>query len=166
MNTLDMWVTDHDRSFVRHYLLDFGSTLGSTSTPERREYSSGFEYYFDYGVMVKQTATLGLMQPRWFAVQDPNIPEIGFMESRVFDPAAWRPDYPNPAFDERTLRDIRWGARIVSGFTDDHIRAAVAAGQLPDHAAQYLTRVLIERRDKIVRQWLPQAPPPAERASD
>src|SRR5205823_154471 len=26
-NTLDMWVTENGRSFVRHYLLDFGSIL-------------------------------------------------------------------------------------------------------------------------------------------
>jgi len=165
-NTLDMWVTDHGRSFVRHYLIDFGSTLGSSATTVERDYGNGFEYYIDYGVMVKETATLGMSRPKWFAVRDPRIPAVGFIESDVFDPAVWRPDYPNPAFDERTDRDARWGAKIVAGFTDEHIRAAVAKGELPVDAAEYLTRVLIERRDKIVRCWLPDSTGPAERASD
>jgi hypothetical protein len=80
---------------------------------------------------------------------------VGRVDARSFDPVGWRPDYPNPAFDERTVRDVRWGARIVAGFTDEHIRAAVRMGQYADpHAAAYVTRVLIERRDKIVNAWL------------
>jgi hypothetical protein len=80
---------------------------------------------------------------------------VGFVESNVFDPGGWRPDYPNPAFDDRTVRDIRWGATIVAGFTDEHIRAAVAAAHYTDpRAAEYITRVLIERRDKLVHRWL------------
>jgi hypothetical protein len=165
-NSLDMWVTDHGRSFVRHYLIDFGSTLGSTATPMQREPSNGFEYYLDWGVFAKQTATLGMMRPKWFPVRDPHLPSVGLFESAVFDPAAWRPDYPNPAFDERTDRDARWGAKIVAGFTDDHIHAAVSRGELPPDAADYLAHALIERRDKIVRRWLPDGTGPAERASE
>jgi hypothetical protein len=83
------------------------------------------------------------------------------VESEVFDPSNWRPDYPNPAFDDRTERDIRWGARIVAGFTDDHIRAAVAAAHYTDpRAAAYITRILIERRDKLVERWLGKTVPP------
>jgi hypothetical protein len=83
------------------------------------------------------------------------MPAVGFIESKNFDPEDWRPDFPNPAFDERTVRDARWGAWIVSGFTDDHIRAAVAAAHYTNASvAGYLTRVLIERRDKLVQRWL------------
>ena len=84
----------------------------------------------------------------------------------MFDPAAWRPDYPNPAFDDRTERDIRWGARILAGFTDAHIRAAVGRGELPPDAADYLTRVLIARRDKLVQRWQPEDTATPQRASE
>ena len=88
---------------------------------------------------------------------DPQLPAVGFIESKVFDPVSWRPDYPNPAFDERTERDIRWGARIVAGFTDGHIRAVVAAAHYTDpRAAEYITLTLIERRNKLVSRWLGQ----------
>ena len=72
----------------------------------------------------------------------------------MFDPVHWRPDYPNPAFDARTARDVRWGVNIIAAFDDDLIRAAVDAGQYRDpRAAAYVTRTLIERRDKLVAAW-------------
>ena len=81
--------------------------------------------------------------------------KVGFYDSKTLDPAGWRPFLPNPAFDERTLRDIRWGAKIVAGFSDQLIRAAVEQGRLSDpRAEEYLVRTMIERRDIIVRRWL------------
>jgi hypothetical protein len=154
-NSLDMWTTENGRSFVRHYLIDFGSCLGSGAIV-KREYLAGTEYFLDYRVIARQIGTLGLRPFPWESAVDPDLPSIGFIDSDTFDPGNWRPEYPNPAFDERTERDIRWGARIVAAFTDDHIHAAVTRGRYTDpRAAAYLARVLIERRDKIVRRWLP-----------
>ena len=153
-NSLDMWVNDGGRAFVRHYLIDFGSCLGSGAVA-KRSYQTGHEYFIDYGTMARSALTLGLVPAKWEASEDPDLPSIGFIDSKTFDPTNWCPDYPNPAFDERTPRDIRWGARIVSGMTDDMIRAAVEKGRYSDpRATEYLTRVLIERRDKIVKAWL------------
>ena len=153
-NSLDMWVTDHDRSFVRHHLIDFSAILGAGATG-KRAYATGTEYYLDYGVAGRELITAGLAPFRWEASVDPNIPAIGFVESKVFDPGSWRPDYPNPAFDERTERDNRWGARIVAGFTNDHIRAAVGAAHYSDpRTAEAIVQVLIERRDKLIHRWL------------
>lgn len=158
-NSLDMWITEGGRSFVRHYLMDYNAILGAGGAGAR-SYSTGSEYYVDYGVMSRQLWTAGLVPFAWEASIDPHMPSVGFVESKTFDPAGWRPDYPNPAFDDRTTRDIRWGARIVAGFTDDHIRAAVTAAHYSDpRAAEAITRVLIERRDKLVQRWLGVQPP-------
>jgi hypothetical protein len=149
-----MWVTENGRSFVRHHLIDFSALLGAGANG-KRAYPTGTEYYVDAGVMAREITTLGLRPFAWERSVDPNIPAVGFVEGEVFDPARWRPDYPNPAFDARTDRDVRWGARIVAGFTDEHIRAAVSAGRYSDpRAAAYVTRVLIQRRNKIVARWL------------
>ncbi len=153
-NTLDMWVKDGDRSFVRHHLLDFSSCLGSASISPH-DHQTGSEYFIDYGVMARSLATAGLTRFRWEKAVDPAIPGVGMFESRAFDPADWKPFLPNPAFDDRTDRDVVWGARIVAAFTDDHIRAAVERGAYTDpRAAEYLTRVLIERREMLKRRWL------------
>ncbi len=153
-NSQDMWITEHGRSFVRHYLIDYNAILGS-GDDSRHAYQTGSEYYVDCGVMGPHLIGLGLIPSPWEHSVDPQMPSAGFVESKVFDPSHWRPDYPNPAFDDRTERDVRWGATIVAGFTDEHIRAAVAAAHYTDpHVADYLTRTLIERRDKLVRRWL------------
>ena len=153
-NSLDMWVTENGRSFVRHYVMDYNAILGAGATG-KRSYPTGSEFYVDFDVMSRQLVTLGLMPFAWEASVDPEMPSVGFVEAATFDPGGWRPDYPNPAFDDRTERDIRWGARIVAGFTEDHIRAAVAAAHYSDpRAAEYITRILIERRNKLVRRWL------------
>ena len=152
-NTLDMFVTDGGRSFVRHHLIDFGSTLGSGALA-KRSYQTGTEYFVDYGSMTSSLFTLGLRRFPWEGAVDPELPAIGYIEAANFEPRIWRPDYPNPAFDERTERDIRWGARIVASITDELIRAAVERAKYSDpRATEYLTRVLIERRDKIVAEW-------------
>ena len=157
-NSLDMWVTEDGRSFVRHHLIDFSALLGAGRNG-KRAYPTGTEYYVDAGVMGRELVTLGLRPFTWERSVDPEIPSVGFVESEVFDPAGWRPDYPNPAFDARTDRDTRWGARIVAGFSDEHIRALVATGHYTDpRAAEYLTRILIERRDKLVSRWLGASP--------
>lgn len=153
-NSLDTWVKGPDRSFVRHHLIDFSAILGAGATGSRA-YPTGTEYYVDFQVGGRELMALGLVPFAWEPSIDPGISSVGFVESKVFDPSRWRPDFPNPAFDDRTERDIRWGARIVAGFSDEMIRTAVAAGQYSDpRAADYVTRVLIERRDKLVRRWL------------
>jgi len=155
-NSLDVWVTEGGRSFVRHHLIDFGSCLGSGALAARA-YPTGGEYFVDWGVAARSALTLGLAPFAWEKVVDPGLPALGFIEADAFDPEGWRPDYPNPAFDERTARDVRWGARIVAGFSDAHIRAAVERGRYSDpRVAEHLARVLIARRDKLVRRWLPE----------
>jgi hypothetical protein len=156
-NTLDMWVDEGGRQFVRHYLIDFSSCLGSASA-DKHGLRTGHDYGLDYGAIAQSTLTLGLYRPGWERGKDPNLPGAGYLESDTFNPSGWRPLLPNPAFDERTDRDARWGARIVAGFTDEMIRAAVERGKYSDpKVAEYLVEALIERRDKIVKHWAPGA---------
>ena len=153
-NTLDTYVTYGGRSFVRHNLIDFSGCLGSASIAEQ-PLRSGHEYWVDFQTIVKSLVTLALPPFRWERSIDPRLPGVGFVESETFNPGAWRSYLANPAFDERTERDVKWGARIVAAFTNEHIRAAVEQGRYSDpRATEYLVRILEERRDKIVRRWL------------
>jgi hypothetical protein len=153
-NTLDMWVTDGGRSFVRHHLIDFSGCLGSASIAAQSA-SGGHEYLLDYGAVARNAVTLGLVPAGWESAKSADDPGVGFIESEKFDPGGWKPFLPNPAFDVRTDRDARWGARIVAGFSDEHIRKAVEMGRYSDpQTTEYLTRILIERRDKIAQKWL------------
>lgn len=154
-NTLDMWVTDGGRSFVRHHLLDFSGCLGSASI-DKHFLRSGHEYVMDFDNAARDLGTVGLCRPEWEHGQYPDMPAAGYLETDTFDPDGWRPFLPNPAFDARTERDERWGARIVAGFSEALIRAAVERGRYSDpRVTEYLVQALLVRRDKLVRRWLP-----------
>ena len=150
-----MWVTDGGRSFVRHHLSDFSSCLGSASIAAH-PLRSGHQYVWITTAAAEALDTAGLYRQRWEHGRDPHLPGAGYLETDTFNPQGWRPFLPNPAFDERTERDIRWGTRIVAGFTDEMIRAAVERGRYSDpRVTEYLTRALIQRRDMLVHRWLP-----------
>jgi hypothetical protein len=90
-------------------------------------------------------------------------PSVGRFEADFFDPVAWRPEYPNPAFDNLRADDAFWAARLVALFTDDILRAVVAKARYTDpKASEYVTATLIKRRDKVLREWLNGVNPVAE----
>lgn len=153
-NTLDTVVEENGLRYVRHYLIDFGSTLGSGAFQAKIP-SAGHEYLFDFKPALRQILTLGLAVPAWQRVKYPGIPSVGNFESKSFDPRAWKPNYPNPAFDLRTAEDTYWAAKKVMAFTNADIRAIVEEGGYTDPTAtEYVTRILAERRDKIGRAYL------------
>ena len=152
-NSLDMYVTEGGRSFLRHYLIDFGSSLGSGSTAPKQDRES-FEYKVDGGEILKSVAAMGFYEAPWVNRQNIIYPSLGYFESELFDPGGWKTKNPVVAFDYMTVADAYWATKIVMSFTDEHIRAAVETAEYSDSAAtDYLTRILIERRDKIGRYW-------------
>jgi hypothetical protein len=154
INTLDMLVKENDRQYVKHYLIDFGSTLGSASTNAQKP-RAGNEFYWEFKPAIARIATLGLWDRPWIRAEYPNLPSVGAFESTVFDPKSWKPEYPNPAFMNLQPEDGYWAARIVMSFTDDDIRKMVRTGLLSDpRSEQYVVETLIQRRDKIGQAYL------------
>ncbi len=153
-NTLDMYVTDGDgRSYIRHYLIDMGSALGSNNLmPHLPKY--GNEYVWDPRTIFRSIVSLGLYRKKWEEPLPMKYPAIGYFENETFSAGDWVPTYPNPAFERCTNRDGYWGAKIVMAFRDDEIRAMVERGRYSDPGATAeLTRLLAERRDMIGRYW-------------
>ena len=155
VNTLDMLVDANGRRHIRHYMYDFGAILGSaTRFPD--SVTSGHEHYLDKSASIRALATLGFSVPRYVRAPYPPVPpSAGFVSSVAFEPERWRPNYPNAAFANMRPDDAFWGARLVSRFSDEVLRAIVDhVGYDDRRAAEYLTRTLIERRDRISRAWL------------
>jgi hypothetical protein len=154
INSLDMLVDDGPNRYVRHYLIDFGSILGSAST-KANSARSGADYLFSWRTAAKQFLTLGLWVPEWAKADFPDLPAVGKFEYEVFDPDKYRPEYPNPAFQNRDAVDEFWGAKQVMHFTDEEIAAIVQLGQYSDpRSAEWITKCLIERRNKIGKTFL------------
>jgi hypothetical protein len=158
-NTLDMYVGEPGEGHVRHYLIDFGSTLGTAA--DGLQPMRGYELDFDPAAIGLRAITLGLKEDDWRGVTRPEgLAEVGVYESRYFDPHGFDAMQPNDAFVNLTDRDGYWAAKIISAFTDAQLEAAVgASGYRDPQAAAYVARTLGERRDKIVRRFFDRIPP-------
>jgi hypothetical protein len=153
-NTIDSWVEENGRHHVRHYLLDFGSTLGSGSVDMQLPHLS-YHYWLDIPVVKKNLLGFGFHVPEHRKARWPEFPEyesVGRIESELFDPVKWRNDYRNPAFLRMTARDAFWAAKVLMKFTREELEAIVETGELSDpEDARYLLNVLVERQLKCGR---------------
>lgn len=86
--------------------------------------------------------------------------EVGYFQAQLFDPATWKPNYPNLAFEQMDESDGYWGAKIVTSFSDDTILHLAQAGEFTRaEVTQYVADVLKKRRDAIGRYWLARVTP-------
>ena len=163
INSLDMLETAEDRRYIRHFMFDFGSIMGSGSTVAQVP-RAGNEYILEWAPALKTLATFGLYVRPWITVNYwQGARSVGRFEADFFDPVKWRPEYPNPAFDNMRPDDAFWAARLVARFNDEAIRAIVAKGRYSESgAAEHLATTLITRRDKVLRAWLTGVNPIAE----
>ena len=160
LNNLESYVTDEqDRRYLMHYLIDFGATLGSASLFANLDYE-GFQYIFDGDEIGTQLVTLGLDRRDYEGHRMTTTPATGYFESEAFDADDWKPNYPNPAFQNATHRDLYWGAKIVMSFTDEIIDQLVHEARYSKREdAQRMARLLRERRDKVGREWFAKVNP-------
>jgi hypothetical protein len=166
INTLDVFLAKGDGGYIKHYLIDFGSILGSGSDRQRnisaQNPRAGNEYIIEFEPMWKTAYTLGIWERPWMNVKYPypKYQEIGRIEADFFEPQNWKPEYPNPAFERMLPDDAFWAAKILARFSDEAIRAIVKTGEYLDpEAERYLADVLIKRRDKIVSYYFRQVNP-------
>jgi hypothetical protein len=153
VNTYDSIVDEDGRKFVKHYILDLGSTLGS-GTQKANSVRSGGEYLFGWKQSAVQLFSLGLAAPAWTKAHFPEMPSVGRFEHRVFDPEKWVPEYPNPSFLNRLPDDEFWAAKQIMAIRDDEIRAIVESALYSDpRSAAWIVECLIQRRNKIGRAY-------------
>jgi hypothetical protein len=160
LNSLAMLEGPEGRRWVKHYMFDFGSIMGSgTAFPQTER--AGNEYMYESGPGWKTLFTFGLWVRPWLKIHYPDVPDsVGRFEGDVFDPLQWRPEYPNVAFGNMQPEDAFWAARILSNVSDEIIQAVVRKGRYSDaRATDYVVGTLIKRRDKALKAWLPAVNP-------
>jgi hypothetical protein len=159
INSIDTYVEENGRRYIRHYLQDFGSNLGSGSTSAQQP-RGGNEYLLDGGSLARGLFSFGLWTRDWTRVRYPDDSSLGNVEADFFQPSKWKTEYPQPAFDQMDAADAFWAASIASKFTDRMIGAIVETGQLSNPASsRVLTDVIIRRRDKVVAYWITRTNP-------
>jgi hypothetical protein len=160
INTLDMYVDEGGRQYLKHHIIDVSGSLGSydqfPKTPRL-----GAEYMLDASYTLKRLFTLGLYTPAWMSRRASPLRGVGlFNIDASYEPSRWTSSYPVVAFQNMTPADAYWMARIILSFTPEHVRAGVEAGQFSDPAAaEYVYQTLLARRQKIIDRVLPQVCP-------
>lgn len=153
VNTLDCLVEENGLKYIKHHLIDFGSTLGSAADgrPTARD---GHAYLYGFRSAAAQIFSLGLYVPPWARHRYRKFPSLGIIDYRNFDPEKWKPNYPNPAFRNRLPDDTFWAAKKVMAFTNSQIRAIVKLGKYSNPDAEaWLGLCLIERRDRVGKRY-------------
>src|SRR5690606_1833352 len=96
----------------------------------------------------------------FMAERGPASDVLGFYDVERFHPDEWRNGYPNPAFERATERDRAWMARIISRFTEEHLRAVVAEGRFSRAlTGNELVRILRGRQRRILERYLTRLSP-------
>jgi hypothetical protein len=159
INTLDSWVEDGGRHYVRHYLIDFGAGLGSATSDAKGPHEGG-QHLVEIGRSLAMAFSLGIYRRHYQSWRDEwsltvsQHPAIAWYPAETFDVEAFRTNRKVPAHRRMTDRDAYWGAKIVTSFTDAQLATVAAVARLDEGETSYLVRALAARRDIIGRRYL------------
>src|SRR5262249_18431401 len=155
------WVTDPadpKRHYVRHYVIDFGRSLGAMAYFQA-DLRRGHHYLFDIPDILLTLVTFGAVEQPWQT--RPATTPSSLFDASAFGPGDWDPD--SPAYVPLLVGDDvdkLWGAKIVARFTRAQIRAAVDAGELSDPSiAAYLVDTLVARQRATAAYWFARESP-------
>jgi hypothetical protein len=169
INSLSSLVTENGRSFIRHYLLDFGSALGSAAVGPREGWEGYEALVEEPGEIGKRVLSLGFNIPVWRTQDYFESRAIGRLprDHAKWDPEKWWPHITNAAFRHMREDDTFWAAMKLAAISDDMIRAAVAEGAFGDQASeQFLAKAIADRRLRILQTFLPKVNPIVDPALD
>jgi hypothetical protein len=159
INTIDSYVEEGGRHFVRHYFFDFGCAFGSATNYAQGVQQDG-EYLVEVGRTLAALFSFGLyrrpfqdQRDEWRSLTTQH-PAIGYFPAESFDPDTFRTNRKLPSHMRLTDRDKYWGAKLVTAFSDEQIATLVSTARLPEADARYIDRGLRVRRDIIGRRYL------------
>ncbi len=158
-NSLDVYIGEPGKGYVKHYLLDFGEALGGHGAG-RQVLWNGFEHYFSFEEMAKNLITFGFWIKPWENTDFTQWKSIGPFEAEAFDPKTWKEITQYQPMQMSLPEDDYWAAKVIGSLSYDHINALVKATQYPEEGAtEYMVQTLLKRRQKILDYFLYQVTP-------
>jgi hypothetical protein len=150
-------LTENGRKFIRRYIIDWSSCLGSGGV-RPREYWKGFERYVErFRVIGKRLVALGAIIPKWRLMAFYQAPAVGRLprDENSWDPDSWQPLFTNAAFRHARADDKFWAAYKMTFISEEMVRAAVAQAQFGDSlAGEHLIDDIMARRARIFATYL------------
>jgi hypothetical protein len=162
INSLSSLVTEGGHTFIRHYLLDFGSALGSAAVGPREGWEGYEPLVEDKADIGRRILGLGFDIPEWRTMDFFESRSIGRLprDHSNWNPAKWSPHITNAAFRHMRPDDTFWAAQKLAAISDDMIKAAVAEGQFGDPPSEeFLAKAISQRRTRILQTFLPAVNP-------
>jgi hypothetical protein len=159
LNSLDVLAEENGRSFVKHYLLDFGAAFGRTvCLPRIRGSATNISWIGAQGC-----TSCSLLDSAFLPTRGPNMATIrpwGISAPTLSIPKNRKSNYPNAAFSNRLVGDEFWAAKQVMAFSPQDIQSMVRTGDFSDRATEEaITQILTKRADSIGRTLLPKLLP-------
>lgn len=166
-NSLDAYERLPGGGLVRHYLLDFGTSLGAGgSGPALAGWWAAFP--FRRGGLRGAAGDLRALAYPHPLLRD-QAREVRRRRrggdyllaglSPDVDPWVYRFLWRNTAFERMDAADAAWAARVLVRFRDEHLRAAVSASGWPLEIQRRAVRRLATRRDSVARRVFARASP-------
>jgi hypothetical protein len=153
-NTMDAYVDEGGKRYLKHYLLDFGEALAGQAA-EAGKNETGYEHWIDYENHSLAALSMGVWVRPWERLEETPWPSIGIFSAEHFDPEAWRPMSPYWPFDEADASDKYWAAKLIMKFDRPLLDALVATGELGHpQAEEYLAKALYQRARVIGLRYL------------
>ncbi len=163
-NSLDMIVEENGKTFLKHYMIDFGSLFGSAGSHIKYP-AAVHENVIDWHAIGDAFAIFRFQDKKWEKRWDTNerqvtYSSIGYFDNIQFTAQDWHSQLPYEAFNRLSEADAYWAAKIISKFSNEMIEVLVKTGGLSDpDAEKYLTKTLIDRRDLVTQYWFSKVVP-------
>ena len=108
--------------------------------------------------------TFGVVEFPWDRAEKLEGKEkFSYFGTRDFDPGAWKPLYPNPAFLRMTERDAAWMARKLARYSHDDIVRVVKTGRWQNQSdLAFLVNALDVRLHRIFVRYFSRLSPLGE----
>jgi len=153
-NTLDMYVGEEGKGFVKHYLVDFDDAFGTHAAREKRLWA-GYNQLFSLNDILKNLFTIGFRIEGWEKVKPSPWRSVGSFESTFFKAKDWKETHPFESIRNSQPADNYWAAKIVGALTREHFEILVEKSGYPEPGAKdYMIQTLMERRHKILKYFL------------
>lgn len=153
-NSLDVYVGDEGKGYVKHYLLDFGEAFGGHGAEHDRMWD-GFEHLYSVKKIFRNIATLGLVIEDWENLKYTKWKSVGAFESEAYDPATWKETWPYEPIRISRRADDYWAAKILGALTREHLEVLIKEARYPEEAAaDYMLKTILERQKKTLRYFL------------
>ena len=158
-NSLDVYLGEEGKGYVKHYLLDFGEAFGGHGAEQNRLWD-GFDHFYSYKGMMKNMLTLGLEVKDWENLEYTKWKSVGAFEAELYNPRTWKETWPFEPIRSSRRDDDYWAAKVLSALTEEHLRLLIKEARYPeDGAAEYMLETLLERKRKTIKYFFSKVSP-------